>query len=199
MPEIQHILNDTQIWQVSLLLANADKISDAVKDKLKPSPLREAQRRGFDAIRNGRILKARKSAHHSSCFDQCALGHASAEMLIANSRSRGPSSSISTTRCQVPSRSFFFSKGSETEVPIKAERMWSGTWAGLCGMAITNLGTIRFKRVEHIKIGAGIEISRSERCGGVKNQRMAYAGTALSEFLFDQSAISRTSRFLGFN
>jgi thiosulfate dehydrogenase len=36
MPEFKHSLNDTQMWQVSLLLANADKISDAVKDKLKP-------------------------------------------------------------------------------------------------------------------------------------------------------------------
>lgn len=36
MPEFKHILNDTQIWQVSLLLANADKISDAVKQQLKP-------------------------------------------------------------------------------------------------------------------------------------------------------------------
>lgn len=39
MPEFKHSLNDTQMWQVSLLLANADKISDAVKDKLKPPPL----------------------------------------------------------------------------------------------------------------------------------------------------------------
>jgi thiosulfate dehydrogenase len=38
MPEFKHILNDTQMWQVSLLLANADKISDPVKDKLKPPP-----------------------------------------------------------------------------------------------------------------------------------------------------------------
>jgi thiosulfate dehydrogenase len=36
MPEFKHSLNDTLMWQVSLLLANADKISDAVKDKLKP-------------------------------------------------------------------------------------------------------------------------------------------------------------------
>jgi mono/diheme cytochrome c family protein len=36
MPEFKHILNDTQIWQVSVLLANADKISDAVKQQLKP-------------------------------------------------------------------------------------------------------------------------------------------------------------------
>ena len=36
MPEFKHILNDTQIWQVSLLLSNADKISDAVKQQLKP-------------------------------------------------------------------------------------------------------------------------------------------------------------------
>ena len=39
MPEFKHILNDTQIWQVSLLLANADKISDAVKQQLKPPPM----------------------------------------------------------------------------------------------------------------------------------------------------------------
>jgi thiosulfate dehydrogenase len=38
MPEFKHSLSDTQMWQVSLLLANADKISDAVKDKLKPPP-----------------------------------------------------------------------------------------------------------------------------------------------------------------
>ena len=38
MPEFKHVLNETQMWQVSLLLANADKISDAVKDKLKPPP-----------------------------------------------------------------------------------------------------------------------------------------------------------------
>lgn len=38
MPEFRHSLTDTQMWQVSLLLANADKISDAVKDKLKPAP-----------------------------------------------------------------------------------------------------------------------------------------------------------------
>lgn len=39
MPEFKHSLNDTQMWQVSLLLANADKISDAVKEKLKPPPM----------------------------------------------------------------------------------------------------------------------------------------------------------------
>ncbi len=36
MPEFKHIINDTQAWQVSLLLANADKVSDAVKQQLKP-------------------------------------------------------------------------------------------------------------------------------------------------------------------
>ena len=36
MPEFKHSLNNTQMWQVSLLLANADKISDAVRDKLRP-------------------------------------------------------------------------------------------------------------------------------------------------------------------
>jgi thiosulfate dehydrogenase len=38
MPEFKHILNDTEMWQVSLLLANADKISDTVKQQLKPGP-----------------------------------------------------------------------------------------------------------------------------------------------------------------
>jgi thiosulfate dehydrogenase len=38
MPEFKHSLNETQMWQVSLLLANADKLSDAVKDQLKPPP-----------------------------------------------------------------------------------------------------------------------------------------------------------------
>jgi thiosulfate dehydrogenase len=36
MPEFKHVLSDTEMWQVSLLLANADKISDAVKQELKP-------------------------------------------------------------------------------------------------------------------------------------------------------------------
>jgi hypothetical protein len=42
MPEFKQSLNDTQIWQVSLLLANANKISDTVKEKLKPPPAPEA-------------------------------------------------------------------------------------------------------------------------------------------------------------
>ena len=36
MPEFKHTLNDTQMWQVALLLGNANKISDAVKQQLKP-------------------------------------------------------------------------------------------------------------------------------------------------------------------
>ena len=38
MPEFKHILNETEMWQVSLLLAKADKISDAVKQQLQPPP-----------------------------------------------------------------------------------------------------------------------------------------------------------------
>jgi mono/diheme cytochrome c family protein len=34
MPAFKETLNDTQIWQVSVLLANADKISPAVKTAL---------------------------------------------------------------------------------------------------------------------------------------------------------------------
>ena len=36
MPEFKDSLTDTQMWQVSLLVANADKISDAVRQELKP-------------------------------------------------------------------------------------------------------------------------------------------------------------------
>lgn len=36
MPGFKGKLTETQMWQVSLLLANADKISDAVKQELKP-------------------------------------------------------------------------------------------------------------------------------------------------------------------
>jgi len=36
MPEFKQSLTDTEMWQVSLLLANANKISDAVKQELKP-------------------------------------------------------------------------------------------------------------------------------------------------------------------
>src|SRR5258707_13120105 len=37
MPAFKETLNDTQIWQVSVLLANADKISPAVKAVLTSS------------------------------------------------------------------------------------------------------------------------------------------------------------------
>lgn len=36
MPAFKGSLSDTEMWQVSLLLANADKLSDAVKQELKP-------------------------------------------------------------------------------------------------------------------------------------------------------------------
>ncbi|HWH58758.1 MAG TPA: cytochrome c [Terriglobales bacterium] len=39
MPGFKGNLSDTQMWQVSLLLANADKISDAVKQQLAPPPM----------------------------------------------------------------------------------------------------------------------------------------------------------------
>jgi len=38
MPSYQGTLTDEQIWQVSLLLANADKISDVVKQSLTFTP-----------------------------------------------------------------------------------------------------------------------------------------------------------------
>jgi mono/diheme cytochrome c family protein len=39
MPGFKGNLTETQMWQVSLLLANADKISDAVKQQLQPPPM----------------------------------------------------------------------------------------------------------------------------------------------------------------
>ena len=39
MPSFNKTLSETQLWQVSLLLANADKVSDAVKQQLQPPPL----------------------------------------------------------------------------------------------------------------------------------------------------------------
>jgi len=39
MPGFKANLSDTQMWQVSVLLANADKISDAVKQQLAPPPM----------------------------------------------------------------------------------------------------------------------------------------------------------------
>ena len=36
MPGFKQNLSETQMWQVSLLLANANKISDAVKQELQP-------------------------------------------------------------------------------------------------------------------------------------------------------------------
>ena len=39
MPSFKQSLSDTQVWQVSLLLANADKVSVAVKQELNPPPM----------------------------------------------------------------------------------------------------------------------------------------------------------------
>ena len=39
MPGFKQSLSETQMWQVSLLLANANKISDAVKQELHPPPM----------------------------------------------------------------------------------------------------------------------------------------------------------------
>jgi thiosulfate dehydrogenase len=38
MPSFKKDLNDTQLWQVALLVANADKITDSVKKVLAPAP-----------------------------------------------------------------------------------------------------------------------------------------------------------------
>src|SRR5438270_103027 len=55
--------------------------------------------------------------------DRRCFGYGSAVKVSTTSRSRGPSSSMSTTRCQVPSSNWPFCAGSVTEVPIRAERM----------------------------------------------------------------------------
>jgi mono/diheme cytochrome c family protein len=39
MPGFKSSLSETQMWQVSLLLAHADKISDTVKQELQPPPM----------------------------------------------------------------------------------------------------------------------------------------------------------------
>lgn len=39
MPGFKRALTETQLWQVSVLLANAGKISDAVKQQLIPPPM----------------------------------------------------------------------------------------------------------------------------------------------------------------
>ena len=39
MPGFKQNLTETQMWQVSLLLANANKVSDAVKQQLMPPPM----------------------------------------------------------------------------------------------------------------------------------------------------------------
>lgn len=38
MPSFKGVLNDTQIWQLALLVANADKIPDSAKKELMPAP-----------------------------------------------------------------------------------------------------------------------------------------------------------------
>lgn len=49
MPAFNKTLSETQMWQVSLLLANATKISDAVKQQLQPPPLPGALQQGGPA------------------------------------------------------------------------------------------------------------------------------------------------------
>jgi len=38
MPSFKSILNDTQMWQLALLVANADKIPDSAKSEFAPAP-----------------------------------------------------------------------------------------------------------------------------------------------------------------
>jgi hypothetical protein len=38
MPTFKGILNDTQMWQLALLVANADKVPDSAKKMLAPEP-----------------------------------------------------------------------------------------------------------------------------------------------------------------
>lgn len=56
MPSFKNDLTDTQMWQVSLLLANADKLSDKVKQQLQPASA------GAETSTNSEALP-RKKAH----------------------------------------------------------------------------------------------------------------------------------------
>jgi hypothetical protein len=46
MPSFKNSLSETEMWQVSVLLANADKISDAVKRELQPPNFGESMSLG---------------------------------------------------------------------------------------------------------------------------------------------------------
>ena len=53
-------------------------------------------------------------------------------------------------------------------------------------MAIAEFRDHRFKCVQHVEVGAGIEISGGQCSRRVKNQDMAYPRTVLPELLLDQ-------------
>ena len=53
MPSFKEHLNDTQLWQVSVLLANADKISPAVKAALTTPPADHANEHGSEQLNIG--------------------------------------------------------------------------------------------------------------------------------------------------
>jgi thiosulfate dehydrogenase len=38
MPTFKGVLDDTQMWQLALLVANADKLPDSAKKLLRPEP-----------------------------------------------------------------------------------------------------------------------------------------------------------------
>ena len=44
MPRFSHKMSDTEIWQVSLFLKNANKLSDSVEDSLRRPPQQESLR-----------------------------------------------------------------------------------------------------------------------------------------------------------
>ena len=62
-----------------------------------------------------------------NCCTLCTFclrsGYCSGVTVHTISRSRGPSNSIRTTRCHVPSKILPLSNGSATDVPMRAERM----------------------------------------------------------------------------
>jgi thiosulfate dehydrogenase len=60
MPEFKHILNSTEIWQVSLVLANSDKISDAVRQQLKPPAAPQASPPPGGPTLPGKLAGARR-------------------------------------------------------------------------------------------------------------------------------------------
>ena len=65
MPEFKQSLTDTQMWQVSLLLANANKISDAVKEEFEAPKLSGRSGAGWGDAR--RVSASKNDVAEPAC------------------------------------------------------------------------------------------------------------------------------------